>query len=194
MNKLILFSGGLDSTELAWKALNEGHTVHLLHIIYNHPARHMESLAADVLTNKLLKLFPDKVKQASLTAPIISTSMFIGSCSPGPRVVANRNAIFLNIAINYAVSNNITHIEYGAVLDDQSDYVDCRQEFIEKINAIAEDWGVVISAPLIGSSKLDTMKSIPDDIYNSVWSCYEPIDSIKPCGNCNSCRVHPCVT
>ena len=193
MNKLILFSGGLDSTELAWKALNDGHTVHLLHIIYNHPARHMESLAADVLTNKLLKYFPNKVKLSSVIAPIISKNMYIGSCTPGPRVVPNRNAIFLNIAINFAVSNNITEIEYGAVLDDQSDYLDCRPEFIKKMNAIASDWGVFITAPLIGSTKYETMKSIPDEIYNSVWSCYEPLDE-KPCGKCNSCRVHPCVT
>lgn len=193
MNKLILFSGGLDSTELAWTALNEGHSVTLLHIVYMHPARHMESAAAYTLTNILLKYFPNKVTLKSVVAPIECKQMFIGSCATGPRVVPNRNAVFLNIAINYAVSNDIKLIEYGAVLDDQSDYLDCRPEFIVKMNSIASDWGVTITAPLIGAAKLKTMTSIPNEIYHNVWSCYEPIDD-RPCGECNSCRVHPCVT
>lgn len=194
--KIILFSGGIDSTLLTLKALDNGDTVMLLHFEYEHPAQYAELTAIYKLYKLFQNKYDDRVSLFCLKIPINASDMFIGEKQQGSRIVVNRNSIFLNIAINLAAANKIDKIEYGAVLDDNSDYLDCKPLFLEKINAIAKDWNVVITAPFIYTSKKDLFNELCNnivfkEILGNCSSCYEPMKietgEYIACGCCSSC-------
>jgi len=188
---IILYSGGVDSTLLALEALAQNKRVTLLHFRYDHPAKMAEYTASNRIYDHLRLDYPN-LEYISIELPIMASSMFIGEGKQGARVVANRNAIMLNMAINICVDRNIKVIQYGAVLDDDAEYVDCRPEFLDKMNAIASDWGVEIQAPYMKRTKAEIMKDmyVPLYIQENWSSCYQPTMNsgwwVK-CGSCSSC-------
>tara|TARA_B100000282_G_scaffold198765_1_gene145354 strand:- start:3397 stop:4047 length:651 start_codon:yes stop_codon:yes gene_type:complete len=194
-NKIVLISGGIDSTILATRAAHDnvltGNKTLLLHISYDHPAREVEEIASFNVYKHINDTYKNTVEYKCVKVPIIAKSMFIGNKEKGARVVPNRNSIMLNIAINVAVCNDVKIIEYGAVLDDLNDYVDCRKEFLDKMNDLASDWGVKIEAPLMNLNKSDVLYEIGSDVsLIHCSSCYEPKlyeDRWVSCGECNSC-------
>lgn len=188
---IILYSGGIDSTLLVLDALSKGHNVLLLHYMYNHAARWPELEAVERIYIKLKRKHGKSIRLSRVSMPIVSDSD-IGYGVEGARVIGNRNAVFLNHAINVAYSEGIETIQYGAVLDDDADYVDCRVGFLNKINAIARDWGVLVEAPYMFTSKVELLESVSDtEILDLTSSCYEPkfVDRAWiACGLCNSCQ------
>lgn len=188
---IILYSGGIDSTLLVLDALLKGHNVLLLHYMYNHAARLAELEAVERIYIKLKRKYGKSIRLSKVSMPIVSDSD-IGYGVEGPRIIGNRNAVFLNHAVNVAYSEGIETIQYGAVLDDDADYVDCRVDFLNKINAIARDWNVLVEAPYMFTSKVELLKSVSDtEILNLTSSCYEPKFVDKAwiaCGLCNSCQ------
>lgn len=188
---IILYSGGIDSTLLVLDALSKGHSVLLLHYMYNHAARWSELEAVERIYIKLKRKYGKSIRLSRVSMPIVSDSD-MGYGVEGARVIGNRNAVFLNHAINIAYSEGIETIQYGAVLDDDADYVDCRIGFLNKINAIARDWGVLVEAPYMFTSKVELLKSVSDtEILDLTSSCYEPKfveGSWIACGLCNSCQ------
>ena len=190
---IILFSGGIDSTLLVLDALSKGHNVLLLHYMYKHAAQWAELEAAEKIYIKLKRKYGESIRLSRVSMEIVADSD-IGHGVKGARVIGNRNAVFLNHAINIAYSQGIKTIQYGAVLDDEADYVDCRVGFLNKINAIAQDWGVKVEAPYMFTSKVKLLESIPDaKILNLASSCYEPEYNFDnkswiACGTCNSCK------
>jgi len=197
-NKIILFSGGIDSTILVLRSLAYNinrNKIILLHIRYDHPSAESEFNACFNIWQELNKHYPNSLEFISCELPIDAQNMKTGNGKLGSRVVPNRNSIMLNMAINIAVCNNVKVIEYGAVLDDNNDYLDCRPEFLAKMNLIAKDWNIKIKAPLMFRSKEDIMIELEDsnikkDILLSCSSCYQPINVDAywvSCGKCNSC-------
>tara|TARA_R110002020_G_scaffold143127_4_gene315310 strand:- start:7793 stop:8284 length:492 start_codon:yes stop_codon:yes gene_type:complete len=159
--------------------------------MYNHAARWSELEAVERIYIKLKRKYGKSIRLSRVSMPIVSDSD-MGYGVEGARVIGNRNAVFLNHAINIAYSEGIETIQYGAVLDDDADYVDCRIGFLNKINAIARDWGVLVEAPYMFTSKVELLKSVSDtEILDLTSSCYEPKfveGSWIACGLCNSCQ------
>lgn len=192
---IVLISGGIDSTILSLRSAQNnkstGNKTLLLHISYDHPAKDAERIASFNIYKKINDSYKDTVEYQCIDVPINAKDMFIGEDKEGSRVVPNRNAIMLSMAINVAVCNGAKVIQYGAVLDDLNDYVDCRKEFLDKMNSIAEDWNVKIEAPLMSINKDSILNDLIDvDIIKWCSSCYEPklINNCwVSCGNCNSC-------
>ena len=186
--KIILFSGGIDSSYLIHSELNKEHTIIGLYCVYNHPALKEELEATD----RLEKVWKDAGHDFHLLyqkTEMVADQMFIGTQEEGPRIVPNRNAIMLMHAVNLAASVGATEVLFGAVLDDSSEYIDCRKSFIDKINIISSLYDVQISAPLINHLKRNI--EIPEYIRELSWSCYEPFKN-KQCGRCSSCLSNAC--
>lgn len=180
MSVVILFSGGQDSSCLLEIAQKQMKDVYCLHFIYDHPARDIEFFSAKKICDVAAVSFTHIELQLS------AYEMDIGVGEPGARVVPNRNAIFLSYAIHYAAQNNINEIWFGANANDQRDYIDCRQEFIDAMNAVASAYDVFISAPLITTKK----SQISSKYSEYATSCYQPIyinGEWEQCGQCNSC-------
>lgn len=105
-------------------------------------------------------------------------------------VVPSRNLILGSIAIWYAQSIWADIVALWVHWGDHTIYPDCRPEFIEKLNEIAQisDWNKVeIYCPYLNSSKIDIvedwLKLWVD--YSLTWTCYKWGE--KPCGKCWSC-------
>ena len=105
-----------------------------------------------------------------------------------------RNAHFLSIAVSWAEVIGATRIYIGAVQDDSSGYPDCRAEYYEAFNRLAEvgtkpGTHISIVTPVIHTRKDAIIRrglelGAP---LHLTWSCYQQSD--RACGRCDSCRL-----
>ena len=186
MNKIILFSGGKDSLGLVCDSLQQGQEVLLLHFCYDHSANESELAAVKKLYSIFKLEYNDLIKIKIIDLPFLNTKDMNKSFA---RIVYNRNAIFLNIAINLACSLGYKIIEFGAVKNDNEDYFDCRKEFVIAMNQISSLWGIKILAPYVTMTKQE-LKPILKKYSKFSSSCYDPIFinlNWVACKKCNSC-------
>ncbi len=118
--------------------------------------------------------------------------------------VPARNTIFLSMALGFAESVGARHIAFGANALDYSGYPDCRPDFIEAFQRLAnvatrdgvqaaaagQAW-FQVHAPLLRMTKAQivlTGKKLGVD-FALTTSCYDPGANAKPCGQCDSCRL-----
>ena len=107
-----------------------------------------------------------------------------------PIIVPFRNAIFLSVAVSYAVSVGAAKIFYGAHGSDEPFYPDCRREFyeaFEKAAKLGTGENISIQAPFTGKRKSEVIEEgvklgVP---FELTWSCYR--EDAKHCGKCESC-------
>lgn len=205
MNKkaVIILSGGIDSTTLVYSSIDQGYEVECLTILYGQ--RHSrEADSARRITEALG--VPHKVADLSPLGEILSGSALTDGRIDVPEVpetaehydtlkttiVPNRNAIFLSIAIGYAVSTDADSVFFGAHSSDRGVYPDCREEFVEAFQASERlatgEPDLNIIAPFVGMEKSDIVRlgdrlGVP---FGETWSCYK--GGAVHCGVCSSCR------
>ena len=198
---VILFSGGIDSTLLLWRLLQNKKDCYLLHFNYGQAAAEAEKWSTRRIYLRIKNSYEDThnyrnihLHNIDISGAVDVSQMNIGQYKEGSRVVFNRNGILLSLAVNYACAIGVTDIVYGAVADDVRDYPDCRQDFVDRINAISTIWGVNIHAPYISMTKKDMTRdlgNLPEHLLKLTSSCYSPIrngnNSWQPCYKCNSC-------
>ncbi len=199
-----LVSGGLDSYVSAACARADGHRILALSIDYNQ--RHqVELAAARRIANNLgaerhivLPLDLSLFGGSALTADIDVPKGGVGTDIPVTYVPA-RNTIFLSLALGWAEAMGARDLYIGVNALDYSGYPDCRPEFIdgfEKLAELATKAGVEghpfrIQAPLAVMSKADIVRKGTElglDLGLS-WSCYDPAPGGVHCGQCDSCRL-----
>jgi 7-cyano-7-deazaguanine synthase len=113
--------------------------------------------------------------------------------------VPARNSIFLALCLGWAEASDARDIFIGVNALDYSGYPDCRPDFIESFEAMAnlatkagvEGNGFTIQTPLIDMSKADIVREADrlglDPAMS--WSCYDPTPELQHCGLCESCRL-----
>jgi 7-cyano-7-deazaguanine synthase len=113
--------------------------------------------------------------------------------------VPARNIVFLSIAIGYAEIIGSKDVFIGVSYIDYSGYPDCRPEFIESFQKMAnlgtkpgiEGQPIQIHTPLIHLSKAETVRlglQLGVDYSVSV-SCYRADAEGRACGTCHSCAL-----
>jgi len=113
--------------------------------------------------------------------------------------VPARNTVFLSFALGWAEVIGAQEIYIGVSAVDYSGYPDCRPEFIEAFEAMAnlatkaavEGESIKIQTPLMHLSKAETVQAgiqLGVD-YSLTVSCYQADDDGKACGKCDSCRL-----
>ena len=198
---VVLLSGGLDSSTVLNIAL-ENYNVTAL--IFDYGQRHKFEIsaakkiakAADVPI-KLIKIDLEQFGNSALTDNIeVPKNQDIGKEIPITYVPV-RNTIFLSYALAFAEVNNIFDIFIGVNALDYSGYPDCRPEFIEAFEKMANEGTkfaqgnekINIHTPLINFTKA---KIISEGTklnvnYALTHSCYDPsIDGLS-CGECDAC-------
>ena len=205
MNKkaVIILSGGVDSTTLVYSVIEQGYEVECLTILYGQRHRR-EADSARRVTEALG--VPHKVVDLSPLGEILSGSALTDGRIDVPEVpetaehydtlkttiVPNRNAIFLSIAVGYAVSTDADNVFFGAHSSDRGVYPDCREEFVEAFQASERlatgEPDLNIEAPFVGMEKADIVRlgerlGVP---FGETWSCYK--GGSVHCGVCSSCR------
>jgi 7-cyano-7-deazaguanine synthase len=203
---IILFSGGLDSTTVL--AYVKNNNFQCFPITFNYGQRHSVELDSakkiaeffKVTQHKIINLPNDMFGSSALTQADIEVPEFSqDSMNIIPLTyVPARNTIFLSIALGYAESIGAQDIFLGISHVDYSNYPDCRPEFLEAFQKLAnlatkeavEGSPISLHAPLLHLSKAETIKlGIKNGVdYSMTISCYNAdLHSGAACGKCDSC-------
>ncbi|WNW11280.1 7-cyano-7-deazaguanine synthase QueC [Pseudomonas sp. DTU_2021_1001937_2_SI_NGA_ILE_001] len=201
---VILLSGGLDSATVVAMAQAEGYTCYTMSFDYGQRHRAELNAAAQVARNlgaadhKVIGLNLDGMGGSALTDSTIDVPEAPTEGIPVTYVPA-RNTVFLSLALGWAEVLQAQDIFIGVNAVDYSGYPDCRPEFVEAFERLAnlatkagvEGQGFKIRAPLQNLSKADIIKAgvrLGVD-YSLTVSCYQADDEGRACGKCDSCRL-----
>ncbi len=206
---VVLLSGGLDSATTLAIAKSKGYACYALSFAYGQ--RHSRELDAakrvasalgareHLILNLDLRLIGGSALTGDIPVPKGRSPEEIGSGIPVTYVPA-RNTIFLAHALGWAEVLGVGDIFFGANVLDHSGYPDCRREYVdafERLANLATKAGVEgksrfkIHTPLIRMTKAEIIKTghtLGVD-FALTWSCYEPAPDGRACGLCDSCLL-----
>ena len=200
---VILLSGGLDSMVCAALARESGFEILALTIDYGQrhrveidSARRIAARLAD--RHIVLPLDLTAFGGSALTSDIAVPKDGVGEGIPVTYVPA-RNTIFLSLALGLAEASGARDIFIGVNALDYSGYPDCRPQFVEEFERLAnlatkagvEGDGFTIHAPLLNLTKADIAleaQRLGVDAGLS-HSCYDPLPDGTHCGKCDACRL-----
>jgi len=201
---VVLLSGGLDSMVTAAIARERGFSLLALTVDYSQRHR-IELQAAASIARTLgveryvvLPLDLSRFGGSALTDDIDVPKGGLGNDIPVTYVPA-RNAIFLSLCLGLAESAGSRDLFIGVNALDYSGYPDCRPQFVEAFEAMAnlgtkagvEGDRFTVHTPLIALSKAEIVREaarLKLDASMS-WSCYDPTPELIHCGLCDSCRL-----
>lgn len=206
---VVLLSGGLDSTTTLAYARSEGYDCHALTFRYGQ--RHDAEIAAarnvagvfqvaqHVIVDIDLRLFGGSALTAAIPVPKGRDIEEMNAGIPVTYVPA-RNTIFLSFALAWAETLGCEDIFIGVNAIDYSGYPDCRPEYIEafeRMANLATKAGVEghlrlqVHAPLMRLSKAEIIQlgqRLGVD-YGMTLSCYDPTPDGSACGACDTCQL-----
>jgi|TARA_B100000315_G_C14373288_1_gene493994 7-cyano-7-deazaguanine synthase len=206
---IVLLSGGLDSTTTLAIAKSDGFQPYAISFRYGQ--RHEVELKAasqiahawgipeHIIVEIDLRLFGGSALTANINVPKDRAADEMSSGIPITYVPA-RNTIFLSFALAWAEVQGTSDIFIGVNALDYSGYPDCRSEYIEAYQRMANlatkagvegRQNIKIHTPLIKLSKAEIIKKgvgLGVD-YNLTSSCYDPSVAGNPCGQCDSCLL-----
>jgi 7-cyano-7-deazaguanine synthase len=203
-----LLSGGLDSSTCLAYAIHEGFECHALSFDYGQ--RHRTELESatrvawslgakeHVVIEVDLRKFGGSALTADVAVPKGRAAKEMGKGIPVTYVPA-RNTIFLSLALAWAEVLGASDVFLGVNAIDYSGYPDCRPEYIEAFESMANlatkagvegSTRLKIHTPLIRLTKAEIIrlgKELKID-FALTHSCYDPIGT-RPCGSCDSCLL-----
>lgn len=205
---VVLLSGGLDSAVVLAVARRQGFEAYALTVAYGQ--RHAVELESAALVTKSLGATEHKIIHVALDSfggSALTDSIEVPKDREAESMAAEipvtyvpaRNTVFLSLALAYAETLGAFDIFAGMNAIDYSGYPDCRREFLEAFESVAnlgtkagvEGNRFRIHAPLIQMSKADIVRTgfeLGVD-FALTHSCYAPDLSGRPCGRCDSCQI-----
>ncbi|HHA19846.1 MAG TPA: 7-cyano-7-deazaguanine synthase QueC [Methylophaga sp.] len=200
---VVLLSGGLDSVTTLAMAKEQGFECYTLS--FNYGQRHDAELVAAEKLSKQVGAVEHKVIDIDLRS--IGGSALTDNKFDVPEqhqdgipitYVPARNTVFLSIALGWAEVLSAEAIFVGVNAVDYSGYPDCRPEYIEAFEQLAnlatkagvEGQKLTIHAPLIKMTKAEIIHhgtKLGID-YSQTISCYQADSDGLACGRCDSCR------
>ena len=201
---VILVSGGLDSTTVLAMARSQGYACYTLSFDYGqrhraelYAAERVSEALGDV-EHKVVNLNLDSIGGSALTDADIAVPEEETEGIPVTYVPA-RNTVFLSIALGWAEVLGSQDIFIGVNAVDYSGYPDCRPDYIQAYEAMAnlatragvEGNRLRIHTPLMDMSKGDIIEAglgLGVD-YSLTVSCYQATDEGLACGKCDACRL-----
>jgi len=206
---VVLLSGGLDSTTTLAVAKAQGLAVHALSVDYGQRHRveleqaELVAQAMRVAEHRIVRLDLRAIGGSALTSAIdVPKGRSAEDMSHGIPVtyVPARNTLLLGLALGYAETVGAFDLFIGANVLDYSGYPDCRPEFLEafeRLANLATKAGVEgtgrfrVHAPLLKMTKAEIIREgtrLGVD-YSLTLSCYDPDAQGRACGNCDSCLL-----
>lgn len=212
---VVLLSGGLDSTTLAYLA-REGPKPYsknrVFTLTFNYGQRHTKELQSAFKVAKKIGAESHKIFNIDLTqwggSSLTDSKMkvplkrYLFRKKLTKRSIPNtyvpaRNTLFLSFALAYAEAIGAREIYIGVNSIDYSGYIDCRPAFIKQFQELVkvatvsgvEGKPIKIKTPLINHTKAEIIKlgkRLGVD-WEDTWSCY--LGRKLPCGLCDSCQL-----
>lgn len=205
MNKISILSGGLDSTILTYKLVNDFGDKNVIALSFNYGQRHSIELDMAKKTCKLLNI-PHKIIDISFISNIISSvsalsdkkkidvptiQQVIGDPQP-PTYVPYRNMLLCSMGFTFAESNNADEVYMGLQSVDEYSYWDTSTYFIENMNNVSRlnrKNIIKLVAPFVNLKKCEEIKiGIKLGVnFENTWSCYKGDYINGACGVCPTC-------
>jgi len=213
-NAVVLVSGGMDSAVVVAIARAQGFAVHALSVRYGQ--RHTSELDAaqrvadslgavahKTVNVDLRSIGGSALTDETITVPTDEDGHAVGQDAPKDAIpvtyVPARNTIMLSVALGWAEVLGANDLFCGVNAVDYSGYPDCRPEFVEAFEKLAnlatkagvEGAGIRVHAPLQFMSKADIVREgmrLGVDFAQTV-SCYQADDEGRACGHCDACRL-----
>jgi 7-cyano-7-deazaguanine synthase len=198
---VVLVSGGMDSATAAVEAVELGFNIYALHVSYGQRTEKKEYDCATTLADHLgaadfLHLETghlSKIGASSLTDEGIDVAEADLESEEIPSsYVPFRNSNLLSMAVSFAEANECVAVFIGAHSEDFSGYPDCRPEFFEAFQHVANvgtkpETSIEILAPFAEWSKKRIAEhglelGVP---FEHTWSCYR--SDAPACGTCDAC-------
>lgn len=208
MKKVVLLSGGVDSSTCLAVALQDCEPADVLAVNMYYGQKHDREMRSardiaafygvELMEMDLSVIFSKSdcslLKRSNIAIPegSYAEQQKEATGKPVSTYVPFRNGLMLSAVASIAISVGASEIYYGAHADDAAGnaYPDCSTDFTNAINkAIYEGSGKTVSviAPFITCNKSEVVKkglelNVP---YELTWSCYNGGE--KPCGKCGTC-------
>jgi 7-cyano-7-deazaguanine synthase len=203
---IVLLSGGIDSATCCAAAKEEGFDI--LAMSFSYGQRHWIELESarkvasffDAVEHKIVEIDLRAFGGSSLTDTIdVPKGRTIKEGQIPNTYVPARNTIFLSFALGWAEVTGCRNIFSGVNSVDYSGYPDCRPEFIEAFQCMAnlatragvEGKIIRIHTPLINLTKAQIIRKGTElgVDYSITHSCYDPYPDGSACGLCDSCQI-----
>ena len=201
---VVLLSGGLDSATTLAIARQQRYECHAVSFDYGQrhrvelEAAHRVAESLGVAEHRVMGIDWGHIGGSALTDTTIDVPEEKSRGIPVTYVPA-RNTVFLAMALGWAEVLGARDIFIGVNAVDYSGYPDCRPEFIEAFERLAnlatkaglEGERFRIHAPLIQMTKAQIIRrgaELGVD-YSLTVSCYQPDDVGGACGRCDACRL-----
>ena len=206
---VVLLSGGMDSAVVLAIAREQGFACHALSVAYGQ--RHTSELEAagrvaaalgavehKTVVVDLRSIGGSALTDAAIDVPLDDDGHVIGADIPVTYVPA-RNTIMLSVALGWAEVLGAADIFCGVNAVDYSGYPDCRPEFVEAFERLAnlatkagvEGAGLRVHAPLQHMGKDEIVREgvrLGVD-FSATVSCYNADAAGRACGHCDACRL-----
>ena len=201
---VVLLSGGLDSATTLAIAKSQGYACYALSVNYHQ--RHIAELKAakkiaaqfKVEEHKTIEMDLSWMLTSALTNPDLKVPTELSPHIPITYVPA-RNTLMLTLALGWAEVIDAHDIFIGVNAVDYSGYPDCRPEYMEQFQKMAnlatksavEGQAIQLHTPLIDLSKEAIIaKGVGLGVnYSLTVSCYQADQAGRACGVCDSCRL-----
>ena len=201
---VVLVSGGLDSATVLAMAVSRGYECYALSMDYGQRHRIELDRAKKVaesngaIEHRVVRIDIGNFGGSALTDQEIDVPIEETQTIPVTYVPA-RNTVFLSVALGWAEVLEARSIFIGANAVDYSGYPDCRPEYIESFQTMAnlatktgvEGQKITIEAPIIHLTKAQIIEqgmALGVDYSNTI-SCYNPRTDGQVCHECDSCRI-----
>ena len=200
---IVLLSGGLDSTTVL--AIAKAHDFECYALSFDYGQKQRSELESaktiakqsKVVEHRIMKISLADIGGSALTDDKIDVPKYSKSDEIPVTYVPARNTIFLSFALAWAEVIDCQKIYIGVNALDYSGYPDCRPEFIEAFEDMAnlatkqsvEGEKIEIKTPLISMTKAEIIQkglSLGVD-YSQTISCYLANSNGEACGECDAC-------
>ncbi len=206
---VVLLSGGLDSATTGAIARGDGFELYTLSVDYGQrhrfelDAAHRVATSLGAARHIVATVGLDQFGGSALTADIdVPLDRGAGEISEGIPItyVPARNTVFLSLALGYAEVVGASDLFIGVNAVDYSGYPDCRAEFIEQFEKLANlatkagverRMGFRIHTPLVSLTKAEIIRrgtELGVD-YGLTHTCYAPNEAGVACGRCDACQL-----
>ena len=203
---VVLLSGGLDSATVLALAKSQGYACHALSVQYGQ--RHQAELDAAARVVAHIGATQHKVVSVDLStfggSALTDAAIAVPTDGVKPGLipvtyVPARNTIMLSLALAWAEVLGSRDIFFGANALDYSGYPDCRPDFMQAFERLAnlatragvEGAHLALHTPIIAMSKAQIVRlgtQLGVD-YGMTVSCYQADAAGRDCGICDSCRL-----